>query len=519
MKASFLSGSLQAPGKHSYFRIKMVAISLVLAACIFMLFQVDLSGIDKYGYYPEDWISYTKTRFVRSVSIGFYNIYLGTTEGILRYDMEFDEWLDPITEGDGLPDQNIQRIAASPDDTHIWVTTPSGIYEYITTFEEWSAADEFPYEYYNNDVSRIGDFQRYNPPFGYHIFPPNIIRDSEFREYPIMAAVESKWGDIWLGTWGLGMGKIARYGADLNFFRFGLYTSDCRAMYQKGERFYFGGRNEYGAENALTIWDRKNNTWKYLEARYNDRFISDQVNDILGVGDNIYLATDFGLVKMGTEGNDFRSYTAPGYLNTDIVLSLAYNKGQLYLGTDQGMYTLNIKSDSIRYMGGDLIGDAAIYDILYYKDDLWIGSEYGAVRYDLKTQRFYRYSSVGGALLGLMMDVEKDNEDGLWFAGEDAIVWMSDRFDEKERFYVDVDLGGFIPNRILVSERYLWVGTGYGLYRYDRLKHYWKHFLQDQGLIDDNIYDLILDNDYLWIATARGVTRYYWNNPMRGEDF
>ena len=51
------------------------------------------------------------------------------------------------------------------------------------------------------------------------------------------------------------------------------------------------------------------------------------------------------------------------------------------------------------------------------------------------------------------------------------------------------------------------------------MKHYWKLFLRDVGLIDNQVFDLILDGDYLWIAIANGVTRYYWNNPVRIEDF
>jgi ligand-binding sensor domain-containing protein len=498
---------------------KSSLIALIIVAVVLMFAGDSSLAIDSRGYYPEDWVSYTKTRFVRSIAIGFYNVYFGTTGGILRYDKEIDKWLDPITSSDGLPDQNIDKLAVDPEGTRVWALTPSGVYMFETAFEEWYPADEFPYEYYRNDLGQIRDFQRYIPPFGYHIMAPYSIQDDELREYQIVAAAEGKWGDIWIGTWGMGMGRIPRYGVDLKLMNFGLYSEDCRTMLKDGDKFYFAGRNEYGAENALTIWDREKNLWSYVESRYTNRFISDQINDIHGVGNDIFLATDFGLVRMNREGKNFRSYAAPGYLQTDLVLSLAHNKDILFLGTDRGMYMLDVKNDSMQYMGGSLIGNGAVFDILYYKNDLWIGSEYGAVRYDFETQRFYRYSSSGGVLLGLIIDVEKDTEDGIWFAGEDAVVWMDDRFDEKERFYVDGELDGFRPNKILVDERYLWVGTDYGLYRWDRMKHYWKHFLMDDGLIDNQVFDLILDGDYLWIATANGVTRYYWNNPVRIEDF
>jgi len=491
----------------------------MLSFILILVFMSNAYGVNLRGYYPEDWVSYTKTRFIRSISIGFYNIYFGTTRGVLRYDMNRNEWLDPLTKSDGLQDQNIERIAVDPDDSRLWVQTPSGIYMYETTFDEWSRVDLFPLEYYKDDIRRLGDFQKYIPPFGYHLFAPNILQDSELRDYQIITAVESKWGDIWLGTWGMGMGRIEQYDVSLELMNFGLYSDACHAMYRVEDVFYFGGRNDFGIENALTIWDKNEDNWKYIEARYDNRFISDQVNDIVGVGDYIFLATDFGLVKMDRDGNEFRSYGSPSYLQTDNVLSLANYKDKVFFGTDKGMYMLDITKDSISYMSGQLIANAAIFDIMYYKGDLWIGTEVGAVRYDFDSHKFYRYASDGGVLLGWIFDIEKDSDNGIWFASENAIVWMNDRFEEQERFYVNGVLDGFAPNKITVDERYLWVGTDYGVYRYDRMKHYWKHFTEDDGLIDNQVFDLILDDKYLWIATINGVTRYYWNNPVRGEDY
>ena len=189
------------------------------------------------------------------------------------------------------------------------------------------------------------------------------------------------------------------------------------------------------------------------------------------------------------------------------------------MGSDKGMYYLDLEGDSVEYMGGQLMANAAVLDIEYYKNDLWLGTDVGAVRYDFKTSRFYRYGSTGGVLLGFMIDIEADPSEGLWFAGEHHLVWMDDSFNERERFSIDADLDGFSPNKLAVGERFLWVATDYGMYRYDRLKHYWKHYLEDDGIIDNRVYDLLLDGDYLWIATAGGVTRFYWNNPMRSKDY
>ncbi len=492
---------------------------LIIPVLILAFILNDARAVNLRGYLPGDWVSYTNTRFVRTVGVGFYNVYFGTTQGILVYDMTMRKWKDPITESDGLPDDNIRMMAVNPDGSAIWVSTPDGSYKYEKAFEEWYREDFFPLEFVQNDPSLIDNFQSYIPPMGYHAFAPNIIQDENLRDFPVVAAAEGPGGDIWLGTWGLGPGKIEQYGIDLELLNFGLYNSDVRTIYKNGDIFYFGGREEYEAENALTVWDRESGKWEYHEARYTDRFISDEINDIIGVDDEVFLATDFGLVRLNPETGSFRSYTSPGIFRTNLLLSLENHKEDLFIGTDQGMYRMNLEKDSLYYMGGRLIENSAVFDIEFYKGDLWVGTEYGALRYDFQTNRFYRYSTVGGVLLGATLDVEPDPNDGLWFATDDAIVWMNDRWQEQERFYVEAELNGYHPNKLLVMERYLWVATDYGVYRWDRQKKYWKHYIREDGLIDDMVFDIVDDGDHIWFATAGGATRFYWNNPLRGEDF
>jgi ligand-binding sensor domain-containing protein len=471
------------------------------------------------GYYPGDWVSYTNTRYIRTIAVGFDYVYFGTTEGILIYDMGFNEWKDPITRSDDLDDQDIRMIAVEPDDSRIYVSTASGAYMYETTFDQWSRIDAFPMHLMDDNLDLISNFQKYMPPAGFHALSPNILEGPFLRDFPVVTAAEDQENDIWIGTWGLGAGKIESYGIDLELLRYGLYTSNCHTMYRDGPLFYFGCRNDLGTENALTIWNLADTTWQYFEAQYDNNFSSDKVNDIMRAGDYIYLATDFGLVRMNPGGGNFRSYTQPGYLQTDLVLSLEYYNGDLFVGTDQGMYVLDAKTDSITYMGGTLVGASAILDIFAYKGDLWIGSDNGAIRYDFSTNRFYRYSSAGGALLSMTYDIEPDPKDGLWFATEDAVIWMSDKFDEQLRIDVNTELNSYHPYKLVVGERFLWIATDYGVYRYDRMQHDFKHYTMEDGLIDNSVYDMFIEGDYLWMATAAGVTRFFWNNPMRGVEF
>jgi hypothetical protein len=36
-------------------------------------------------------------------------------------------------------------------------------------------------------------------------------------------------------------------------------------------------------------------------------------------------------------------------------------------------------------------------------------------------------------------------------------------------------------------------------------------------MISDDIRGMVLDGDYLWLATPRGLIRFHWNDPRRGD--
>ena len=40
-------------------------------------------------------------------------------------------------------------------------------------------------------------------------------------------------------------------------------------------------------------------------------------------------------------------------------------------------------------------------------------------------------------------------------------------------------------------------------------------FTTQDGLPSNEIYELLLDGDYLWIGSDRGLTRFLWNDPDR----
>jgi ligand-binding sensor domain-containing protein len=68
---------------------------------------------------------------------------------------------------------------------------------------------------------------------------------------------------------------------------------------------------------------------------------------------------------------------------------------------------------------------------------------------------------------------------------------------------------------MVVNEKNVWISSAEGLLKYDRKRLYWLMFTSEDGLLDNNCYQLLIDGDYLWIATASGISQFYWNSSDR----
>jgi ligand-binding sensor domain-containing protein len=72
-------------------------------------------------------------------------------------------------------------------------------------------------------------------------------------------------------------------------------------------------------------------------------------------------------------------------------------------------------------------------------------------------------------------------------------------------------------NVIHATRQATWVGTNDGVLKYDRRMARWTHFTTMDGLADNRVYSIEMDDDYILFGTARGLTRFYWNNPFRND--
>ncbi|MBM3241032.1 hypothetical protein FJZ31_32515 [Candidatus Poribacteria bacterium] len=160
-------------------------------------------------------------------------------------------------------------------------------------------------------------------------------------------------------------------------------------------------------------------------------------------------------------------------------------------------------------------------------DYVWLATEgNGLKRYHLTSGTWTSFDDKNGSLLDHHI-----SERGL--AVDDKYVWVGtpkglNRYHKRTEawtYFTKMDtLIGREVKTLAVDERYVWCGADKGLSRYDKWYGTWENFSrkrssgmdsfnfgspeEKEGLVDNNVSAIAVDDQYVWIGTRNGANRY-----------
>lgn len=333
------------------------------------------------------------------------------------------------------------------------------------------------------------------------------------------------------------------------------------------------GRIWIALYNGLYFTDDNFNTLK----QYNQKSGKDLQDEIitkiyLGNFNKIYLGTENnGMMELNLVTQTVRELPlSRNKSNPIFVRSLyPYSDKELWIGTETGIYIYDMETDACNHITNILsdpfsISDNAIYSL--YKDregGMWIGSYFGGVNYYPKqTTVFEKYYPTNDSktLQGQRVrEICKGKNNILWIGTEDAGLFQFDSSTKEFKHYtpsaqysnihglcmdgdelwvgtfskgvrvINTTTGhtksytandipatindNYIFSIIKTSSGSIYLGTGIGLIKYDKLKG---TFEQVSELDNNLVYDIKEDSSgNLWMATyVNGVFRY---DPKSGK--
>ncbi len=547
---------------------------------IFAQFQEEIRIRETNKHYEQgDWSSFTCGRFVNSIALGNEFVYFATTGGILRYQVFENKWLYPWTISNGLAHNRIVTVAFNEATSTLWCSTPVSVSYYENFSRMWHNLfyDEIGihtndfvlsigfvndqillethegrvlisnHEYGNlnfkssdwqnipnsNSVAWYGQRGKSNTELpllfmtdGYLFDSRGIITDTNMRHFDITYYISDKWGNIWIGTWGLGAARADSRTQQMELLTFGLMNGNVSALSFSDEEFWIGGWDpnyykgtDWGLENGLTRWNTRYQSWDYFQAKFITGFGNDQALAIAFDNFQIWIGTEQALVEYNTERNRWYSFDQRNGLRNNYINDIVFSDDHLWVASPSGIDQLtkgSLHSDSlvIERIGYDRLREIEVFDLELVDSTLWAATKIGLYTYNLSSQtgsfREGDWSPRTSPVTALCK-----NSTSIWCGGPDGVyaynfknkTWFSSP-ERNDKFRQRI-------NYIQATDNVVFLATDEGVWKYDLERRYWRQFTVEDGLLSPIVNVIKIQGEYVWFGTAEGLCRFYWNSPMR----
>lgn len=470
-------------------------------------------------YYEDDWVSYSVFRYITSIAIDRHHVYFGTTGGITRYDRYNQLWDSPFTTSDGLPDNWVRNIAYDPEMDEIWADTYGGPAVHFPAFSSWSKEYKFPRELAKSDTAnlRLPDlFTDYGPTTS----GSSYVMDENLNRYSITNYLRDDFDELWVGTWGLGAGVASLNTLRLKMLQFGLYDKDVKAILIDGNDIWFGGTGFLKTSSGITRYNRDTETWEYFSTPYVLFLSSHVVNAMEADSQYVWFGTPRGLACMKKKDSTWRTYSSFKGLPDDQVTALESEGRYLWIGTTRGLALYDLKSDSLGAIKDPLLKNLYIYSILADSYYVWVGTESGVYALDKEKKTWYRFVTPDGLLYSQVKSIARwsdqkvsSGKDEMWFGTDMGILGYSPISDKSRVYNNRLNFPEVDVVKLICDNKNVWVATKSGVWKLNRTTDIWIKYTTDDGLLDNNVQDMVLDGDYIWFGTPQGATRFFWNDP------
>lgn len=303
----------------------------------------------------------------------------------------------------------------------------------------------------------------------------NKVYDKNSLVYnDVRSIIEDREGVLWVGTYsGISIfdteSSIKYYNAGLDD-GYLLSENMVHGIYEDDEGYLWVGSRTKG----VNIIDRENNTSKSISMENNNVIQSNSINDITGYKDFIFVATDAGVLKINKKENTIQNYNLEdGLIGENVKDIFVCDKNYLWIGSTNGLNLLDIENDKI-------------IDMTDYVDE---GS-------------YVRYIYQG--------------QDGSYYIGflRDGGLGIIEPNSKETKYYKNIpnDKTSISSNRIRYinedSKGNIWIGTSYGLNKYDPKTKVFKRYTTIDGIANNTIYGVLVDdNDNIWVSTNKGISQ------------
>ena len=285
-----------------------------------------------------------------------------------------------------------------------------------------------------------------------------------------------------------------------------------RDIFLDEKNVWVGGISKGDGFGGITVWNDYENTWQYFEAPFYNGIAKDDVYVIDGNDHFVAFGTTYGLVVYDKIKSKWKTYTQFEGLEGDKINDVMIYKNTAYIGTENGFNWLDLNSKYAEGVSGTSIDNVEIKQLTIYQDTIYLATKLGLFGIDFK-EKNVRFISAKSAIPDFNLTSIGANKNEIWIANNYGIAFLNKTQDSWFNFS-DLNIKPDVRD-IAFTDMVVWFATNQGLMKYDRETNNWRMFTTRDGLIDNNVYHIDVENDNLWLSTEKGFTIFNFNRPGR----
>lgn len=531
----------------------------VIPFAIFLL-HLGFSQIDL-RFQPMDWVLYRQSGSITSVSQGYSYIYIGSSRGgVFRYNIFSQDWEDPLTVAQGLPQNTIESVYFDRNTGTLWVATPDYISYSYDREGQWYTVDKTDTGMSRNSpIKHIGSSTDYvwveagamfymldrasgvllnalphpdeqsitwnSGRLQYFMEFPDFLSDytvkdgwimltDRFLDYygrdiDITTIFQQDDGSLWLGT---DYGYVLMADSQMEVFRpyaLGLANSDVTSIV--GDLpFYLAGRKS-GGSRGITYFDPLRNIIDWVEPDVTINLPDVSITAGLETPQRIWFGGE-GNISIYNKKRDYWKNVVT--YTTGKIYTMEWDSGAVWIGGVGGVERFDeTKTKQLPFGFEKAFNSIVVYDIEVVGNEVWFATDRGLFIYDKTNKRLLtgnQWSEDDKDIILICWELEP--ADSLIYTATSSGIYAWNRSDRTKTMIMDPTQYRNRPVKALkVVDGIIFVGTDNGLYRMHKngtgYYHYNYSFIR-------HINDMYINDDECWLGTDQGLVWFNWRMDL-----
>jgi len=444
---------------------------------------------------------------VRRIVVDDDAVWFSTDYGILRYDKSSDTW-DHFTTESGLEDNSINYIECG--DNVVWASywsstqlTGAEISKYDKKSRKWEIV---PIQYLVSEREYVRSMAADGDDVWISVSSSGvrkISKDGKQKQYIKQDGLDDNYVDwvtvdgdeIWFAHSKRGRGgSISRYSKITGQWR--IHSDNDVLNEDDIDRIIATDRYIWviyrWSDDGVTTYDKKMDEWNTIKPGGSDNWRSG-IEDIAEDGDYLWLGTNGdGVKRFHMASGTWTSFDqSTGLLMDDVNdHGLKVDERYVWVGTRRGLSRYDKITESwTNFTKHNSVANDRIVAVVADDRYVWCGTSSGLSRYDKTYGTWKNYREGGGMYYDRRRDYSHEEREKLREAYRNSLI--NDNV-----------------NALAVDDRYLWIGTREGANRYDKLTDKWERFEKDNGLPGEDISSVVVDGYDIWMGSNAGLGKF-----------